>query len=156
MCSEVCAVYLRRAALSLVRGQWFPGGAASRWGKCAKARRVYAILEPVPRAWMQALQDPRDGSIRNPSMAAIVGYRKPLLQNNRRSRKAEFMSEFAKQVLPVALESEMRESYLAYAMSVIVGRALPDVRDGLKPVHRRVLFAMNISQRSSVRWLEQF
>ncbi|MCG8415081.1 MAG: DNA gyrase subunit A, partial [Pseudomonadales bacterium] len=54
------------------------------------------------------------------------------------------MSDFAKQVLPVALESEMRESYLAYAMSVIVGRALPDVRDGLKPVHRRVLFAMNV------------
>ena len=54
------------------------------------------------------------------------------------------MSEIAKQVLPVALESEMRESYLAYAMSVIVGRALPDVRDGLKPVHRRVLFAMNV------------
>jgi len=54
------------------------------------------------------------------------------------------MSEFAKQVLPVSLESEMRESYLAYAMRVIVGRALPDVRDGLKPVHRRVLFAMNV------------
>ncbi len=54
------------------------------------------------------------------------------------------MTEFAKQVLPVALESEMRESYLAYAMSVIVGRALPDVRDGLKPVHRRVLFAMSV------------
>jgi len=54
------------------------------------------------------------------------------------------MSEFAKQVLPVALESEMRESYLAYAMSVIVGRALPDVRDGLKPVHRRTLFAMKV------------
>ena len=53
------------------------------------------------------------------------------------------MSEFAKQVLPVALESEMRESYLAYAMSVIVGRALPDVRDGLKPVHRRVLYSMH-------------
>ena len=54
------------------------------------------------------------------------------------------MSEFAKQVSPVSLESEMRESYLAYAMSVIVGRALPDVRDGLKPVHRRVLYAMNV------------
>jgi DNA gyrase subunit A len=54
------------------------------------------------------------------------------------------MSEQAKQVTPVALESEMRESYLAYAMSVIVGRALPDVRDGLKPVHRRVLFAMSV------------
>jgi DNA gyrase subunit A len=54
------------------------------------------------------------------------------------------MTESTKQVLPVSLESEMRESYLAYAMSVIVGRALPDVRDGLKPVHRRVLFAMNV------------
>ncbi|ALO46288.1 DNA gyrase subunit A [Pseudohongiella spirulinae] len=54
------------------------------------------------------------------------------------------MTESTNQVLPVSLESEMRESYLAYAMSVIVGRALPDVRDGLKPVHRRVLFAMNV------------
>ena len=54
------------------------------------------------------------------------------------------MPDFAKQVSPVALGSEMRESYLAYAMSVIIGRALPDVRDGLKPVHRRVLFAMDV------------
>ncbi len=53
------------------------------------------------------------------------------------------MSDFAKEVLPVNLEDEMRDSYLAYAMSVIVGRALPDVRDGLKPVHRRVLFSMH-------------
>jgi len=53
------------------------------------------------------------------------------------------MSEFAKEILPVNLEDEMQQSYLDYAMSVIVGRALPDVRDGLKPVHRRVLFAMN-------------
>ncbi len=52
------------------------------------------------------------------------------------------MSEFAKEVLPINLEDEMRQSYLDYAMSVIVGRALPDVRDGLKPVHRRVLHAM--------------
>jgi DNA gyrase subunit A len=52
-------------------------------------------------------------------------------------------SEFAKEVLPVNLEDEMQQSYLDYAMSVIVGRALPDVRDGLKPVHRRVLFAMS-------------
>ena len=52
------------------------------------------------------------------------------------------MSEIAREVLPVNLEDEMRQSYLEYAMSVIVGRALPDVRDGLKPVHRRVLFAM--------------
>src|SRR6478735_8862440 len=53
------------------------------------------------------------------------------------------MSELAKEIIPVNLEDEMRRSYLDYAMSVIVGRALPDVRDGLKPVHRRVLFAMN-------------
>ena len=53
------------------------------------------------------------------------------------------MSEFAKETLPVSLEDEMKKSYLDYAMSVIVGRALPDVRDGLKPVHRRVLFAMH-------------
>ncbi len=53
------------------------------------------------------------------------------------------MEQFAKETLPVSLEDEMRRSYLDYAMSVIVGRALPDVRDGLKPVHRRVLYAMN-------------
>jgi len=53
------------------------------------------------------------------------------------------MSLFAKETLPVSLEEEMRRSYLDYAMSVIVGRALPDVRDGLKPVHRRALFAMH-------------
>ena len=53
------------------------------------------------------------------------------------------MDEFAKETLPVNLEDEMKSSYLDYAMSVIVGRALPDVRDGLKPVHRRVLYAMH-------------
>ena len=52
-------------------------------------------------------------------------------------------SQFAKETLPISLEEEMRRSYLDYAMSVIVGRALPDVRDGLKPVHRRVLYAMH-------------
>lgn len=68
------------------------------------------------------------------------------------------MSEYAKEILPVNLEDEMRQSYLDYAMSVIVGRALPDVRDGLKPVHRRVLFSMheqgndwNKSYRKSAR-----
>ena len=55
------------------------------------------------------------------------------------------MEQFAKETLPVSLEAEMRHSYLDYAMSVIVGRALPDARDGLKPVHRRVLFAMHES-----------
>ena len=53
------------------------------------------------------------------------------------------MDQFAKETLPISLEEEMRRSYLDYAMSVIVGRALPDARDGLKPVHRRVLFAMH-------------
>jgi DNA gyrase subunit A len=54
------------------------------------------------------------------------------------------MAELAKEVLQVNLEDEMSRSYLDYAMSVIVGRALPDVRDGLKPVHRRVLYAMHV------------
>ncbi|MFK7730470.1 MAG: DNA gyrase subunit A [Pseudomonadales bacterium] len=54
------------------------------------------------------------------------------------------MAELAKEVVPVNIEDELKQSYLDYAMSVIVGRALPDVRDGLKPVHRRVLFAMNV------------
>jgi DNA gyrase subunit A len=53
------------------------------------------------------------------------------------------MSDFAREILPISLEEEMKQSYLSYAMSVIIGRALPDVRDGLKPVHRRVLYAMN-------------
>ena len=55
-----------------------------------------------------------------------------------------FMGEFAKEVLPINIEDELKVSYLDYAMSVIVGRALPDVRDGLKPVHRRVLYAMSV------------
>src|SRR5690554_3990105 len=53
------------------------------------------------------------------------------------------MGELSKEILPVNIEDELKQSYLDYAMSVIVGRALPDVRDGLKPVHRRVLFAMS-------------
>ncbi|MDG1306428.1 MAG: DNA gyrase subunit A, partial [Pseudomonadales bacterium] len=53
------------------------------------------------------------------------------------------MSDFDNDITTVNIEDELKQSYLDYAMSVIVGRALPDVRDGLKPVHRRVLFAMN-------------
>ena len=53
------------------------------------------------------------------------------------------MNEIAKEISPINIEDELKQSYLDYAMSVIVGRALPDVRDGLKPVHRRVLFAMH-------------
>ena len=52
------------------------------------------------------------------------------------------MSEFAKEILPVSIENELKQSYLSYALSVIHGRALPDIRDGLKPVQRRILFAM--------------
>ncbi|MCB1653207.1 MAG: DNA gyrase subunit A, partial [Pseudomonadales bacterium] len=52
------------------------------------------------------------------------------------------MTDFARQLLPINIEDEMRQSYMDYAMSVIVGRALPDIRDGLKPVQRRVLYAM--------------
>ena len=51
-------------------------------------------------------------------------------------------TKFANEISPVTIEQELQQSYLDYAMSVIVGRALPDIRDGLKPVHRRVLFAM--------------
>jgi DNA gyrase subunit A len=51
--------------------------------------------------------------------------------------------EIARESLPVNIEDEMKKSYMDYAMSVIIGRALPDVRDGLKPVHRRILYAMN-------------
>ncbi len=58
-------------------------------------------------------------------------------------RQNPLMTQFAKETLPISLEEEMRRSYLDYAMSVIVGRALPDARDGLKPVHRRVLYAMH-------------
>ena len=53
------------------------------------------------------------------------------------------MADFARRLIPVNIEDEMRQSYMDYAMSVIVGRALPDVRDGLKPVHRRALFTMS-------------
>ena len=53
------------------------------------------------------------------------------------------MGELAKEILPVNIEDELKQSYLDYAMSVIIGRALPDARDGLKPVHRRVLYAMS-------------
>lgn len=53
------------------------------------------------------------------------------------------MADFAQEIIPITIENELKQSYLDYAMSVIVGRALPDVRDGLKPVHRRVLYAMH-------------
>ena len=54
------------------------------------------------------------------------------------------MDDIAKEIIPLNIEDELKSSYMEYAMSVIVGRALPDSRDGLKPVHRRTLFAMNV------------
>ena len=75
-------------------------------------------------------------SVRPPAHARIPCFR--LTENS-----LTMTATFAKETLPISLEEEMRHSYLDYAMSVIVGRALPDVRDGLKPVHRRVLFAMH-------------
>ena len=73
--------------------------------------------------------------------------RKAVRTASRRAVAAQFktriMDQFAKETIPISLEEEMRKCYLDYAMSVIVGRALPDVRDGLKPVHRRVLYAMH-------------
>src|SRR5690606_28397847 len=64
-------------------------------------------------------------------------------KKDRAFRDITTMSDLAREVVPVNIEDELKNSYLDYAMSVIVGRALPAVRDGLKPVHRRVLFAMN-------------
>ncbi len=60
------------------------------------------------------------------------------------------MSEFAKEIISVNIEDELKQSYLSYALSVIHGRALPDIRDGLKPVHRRILFAMYKGGYSSI------
>src|SRR3989304_906465 len=68
-----------------------------------------------------------------------------------RTRQEAFT--LAQEHIPVAIEDEMRQSYLAYAMSVIIGRALPDVRDGLKPVHRRIVFAMH---EMGVEWNKPF
>jgi DNA gyrase subunit A len=71
--------------------------------------------------------------------------------HRKESNKTSFMADIAREILHVNLEDEMRRSYLDYAMSVIVGRALPDVRDGLKPVHRRILFAMHESNNVYTR-----
>jgi DNA gyrase subunit A len=76
-------------------------------------------------------------------LANLPVSRSPTKSLKKKNQKNGSMDQFAKETLPISLEDEMRRSYLDYAMSVIVGRALPDVRDGLKPVHRRVLFAMH-------------
>ena len=63
------------------------------------------------------------------------------------------MSDFAKEIISVNIEDELKQSYLSYALSVIHGRALPDIRDGLKPVHRRILYAMH---KGGFDWTKQF
>ena len=80
------------------------------------------------------------GTAQGALSASLVRVASPTFDNKELS---ESMGELAKEVSPVNIEDELKQSYLDYAMSVIVGRALPDVRDGLKPVHRRVLFAMS-------------
>jgi len=78
-----------------------------------------------------------------PKAGRAEGARVNISRFGKRGTPAPSMTQFAKETLPISLEEEMRHSYLDYAMSVIVGRALPDARDGLKPVHRRVLYAMH-------------
>src|SRR5687768_16941378 len=85
----------------------------------------------------------RNGSAQRP---AVIGFA-TLVARERNS----CMVEAVREILHVYLEDEMRKSYLDYAMSVIVGRALPDIRDGLKPVHRRILFAMHESNNVHTR-----
>ena len=82
-----------------------------------------------------------------PNAAALTGRN----LHRTRAEQKRCMAEIAREILHVNLEDEMRQSYLDYAMSVIVGRALPDVRDGLKPVHRRILFAMQESNNVATR-----
>jgi DNA gyrase subunit A len=88
------------------------------------------------------------GGIRPSKCDRIIVFSRPSRARPRtllgRAPAGIYMAEFAKEILHINIEEEMKQSYLDYAMSVIVGRALPDVRDGLKPVHRRVLFAMSV------------
>ncbi len=99
---------------------------------CARPRAgryaALAALAAVPRG--------------SPSAGWEVGFHAMISSLNFNARSPSAVTDIAREIVPVSLEEEMRKSYLDYAMSVIVGRALPDVRDGLKPVHRRVLHAM--------------
>jgi len=101
----------------------------------ALRRQLVYWLKRVFRGSLVGLNPPR--MIKFPTLIAVIPAARPP------KRTPQFMDQFAKETIPVSIEEEMRRSYLDYAMSVIVGRALPDVRDGLKPVHRRVLFAMH-------------
>src|SRR5712691_889593 len=102
----------------------------------ALGRQLVYWLKRVFRGYaLLGVNRPR--MIKFPTLIAVISAARPP------KRTPRFMDQFAKETIPVSIEEEMRRSYLDYAMSVIVGRALPDVRDGLKPVHRRVLFAMH-------------
>ena len=97
-------------------------------------------MQPNPRRAITAHDGRKPANQRLALINSQLHFRfaaRPALENS--------VDQFAKETLPISLEDEMRRSYLDYAMSVIVGRALPDVRDGLKPVHRRVLYAMHES-----------
>ncbi len=114
---------------------WMKESGCDRGSKHIARRAITARTDrappPVPKSAVLALVEFSIALFeRNPAIALVPW-------------TSYSMDQFAKETLPISLEEEMRRSYLDYAMSVIVGRALPDVRDGLKPVHRRVLYAMH-------------
>ena len=124
------------------------GGRLSRQYNAVIKFRVFKGLRRLPptaaaRAAANARPARPTAKPRVPAAAFAAPSPRPNPVSPNTSEPDAPMEQFAKETLPVSLEAEMRHSYLDYAMSVIVGRALPDVRDGLKPVHRRVLYAMH-------------
>ena len=95
--------------------------------------RLHGFCDTIARLWTRFVRF-------NKALILFKCHTCCLHDNNKEN--PGFMGDIAKEILPITIEDELKQSYLDYAMSVIVGRALPDVRDGLKPVHRRVLFAM--------------
>src|SRR5437899_11493855 len=142
------------AALPIASFSLFKG--SSSWRSCralVRARNFFDAGDHTPhgragRKFPEGKSLDRDcesGGSKGPKLIKFQLLEGPARFPNRLEKNPALMDQFAKETLPVSLEEEMRRSYLDYAMSVIVGRALPDVRDGLKPVHRRVLFAMHES-----------
>src|SRR5882762_10479012 len=121
-----------------------PGRGHAVRSSCAqllRCRRSYTI-SPSGNEFPEGKSPDRDRESGGSKCLKLIKFH-PFTGCPEAQKTATLMEQFAKETLPVSLEAEMRRSYLDYAMSVIVGRALPDVRDGLKPVHRRVLFAMH-------------
>src|SRR5690606_9339119 len=110
---------------------------------CQRRVREYSGRPASVLAFAACQTGEKPNSIKCLTAAACVGSQALRMGVGRGREDATGMAENHEQIQSVTIESEMRQSYLDYAMSVIVGRALPDVRDGLKPVHRRVLFAMS-------------